>query len=119
MSAVNDSAGIAKLYRDIALGLGDFDKGIYYLGNLLDPIQIRISLSDDNDKLPTDNNYWTDFFDRSKNRSYYRSQILNEMESQLSAVYDKHLREYHLSALEQQLSTLGLNDLTEFYKRYL
>lgn len=41
------------------------------------------------------------------------------MEPQLSAVYDKHLREYHLSALEQQLSTLGLNDLTEFYNRYL
>ena len=40
---------------------------------MLDPIQIRISLSDDNDRLPTDDNYWADFFDRSKNRSYYRS----------------------------------------------
>ena len=119
LSAVNDQAGIAKLYRDIALGLGDFDKGIYYLGNLLDPVQIRISLSDDNDRLPTDDNYWADFFDRSKNRSYYRSQILNAVEPQLSAVYDKHLREYHLSALEQQLPALGLNDLKEFYGRYL
>lgn len=119
LSAANDSAGISKLYRDIALGLGDFDKGIYYLGNLLDSIQIRISLSDDNDRLPTDNNYWTDFFDRSKDESYYRRQILDAAGPQLSAVYDKHLREYHLSALEQQLPKLGLNDLTEFYNRYL
>ena len=86
---------------------------------MLDPIQIRISLSDDNDRLPTDDNYWADFFDRSKNRSYYRSQILNAVEPQLSAVYDKHLREYHLSALEQQLPALGFSDLKEFYDRYL
>lgn len=50
---------------------------------MLDPIQIRISLSDDNDRLPTDDNYWADFFDRSKDRSYYRSQILNAVEPQL------------------------------------
>jgi hypothetical protein len=64
----------------MALGLGDFNKEIYYLGNLLDKVQIRISLSDNNDKLPTDDNYWTDFFDETYNESYYRNQILSAAE---------------------------------------
>lgn len=110
LSAAGDTAGIARLYRDMALGLGDFDVGIYYLGNLLDPVQIKVSLSDDNDRLPTDSRYWGDFFDRSKDKAYYREQILSAAEANLSAAYDKHLIDYHLS---------GLADPQEFYRKYL
>jgi len=110
LSSEGDLAGIRKLYRDMALGLGDFDVGIYYLGNLLDPVQVRISLSDDNDRPPTDDRYWADFFDRSKDKAYYRAQILSAMEPHISAALDRHLREYHLS---------GLSDPEEFYGRYL
>lgn len=111
LSAAQDQAGIYKLYKDIALGLGDFDRGIYYLGNLLDKVQIRISLSDNNDKLPTDNNYWTDFFDESYNKSFYSKQILDISENQLSSIYNKHLINYHLSGLTE--------DPDEFYAKYL
>lgn len=110
LSAANDAAGISRLYRDMALGLGDFNIGIYYLGNLLDPVQIKISLSDDNDKLPTDSRYWGDFFDRSRDKAYYREQILGAAGASLSAAYDKHLVDYHLS---------GLADPAGFYKNYL
>ena len=111
LSAAGDTVGIYQLYKDMALGLGEFNKEIYYLGNLLDKAQIRVSLSDNNDKLPTDNNYWTDFFDETYNQSYYQQQILDAATAQLSAVYDKHLINYHLSGLT--------SDPEELYQKYL
>lgn len=110
LSAANDRAGIYKLYKDMALGQGDFDKGIYYLGNLLDPVQIRVSLSDGNDRPPNDDRWWADFFDRSRDEEFYRGQIVGSAAEQLSAAYGRHLAEYHLS---------GLQDPEEFYSRYL
>lgn len=110
LSAENDTAGIYQLYRDMALGLGDFDKELYYLGNLLDPVQIRISLSDDNNMPPSDNGWWADFFDRTHNESFYRRQILSAAEAQLSSTYEKHLIDYHLS---------GLQDPGGFCEKYL
>jgi len=88
LSATGDTAGIYRLYRDMALGFGDFNVGIYYLGNLLDPVQIRVSLSDDNNQPPTNDRYWTDFFDRSYDKEFYRKQILSAIDVQLSRQYD-------------------------------
>jgi len=111
LSAAQDVGGIYGLFKEMALGLGDFaGEEIYYLGNLLEPVQIRVSLSDDNDRPPSDNAYWADFFDRSKNEAYYGNLILSAAEEQLQAVYEKHLKEYHLS---------GLSDPRKFYSEYL
>lgn len=110
LSAANDRAGMYALRRDMALGLGEFDKGIYYLGNLLDPVQIRVSLSDGNDRPPNDDRWWADFFDRSRDEEFYRGQIVSSASEQLSAAYGRHLAEYHLS---------GLQDADGFYSRYL
>lgn len=112
LSAAEDASGMYRLRRDIALGLNDFKSAgeIYYLGNLVDEVQIRVSLSDDNDRPPTDNAYWKDFFDKSYNEAFYTNQILSSADEQLSAVYGKHLSEYHLT---------GVQEPGEFYKRYL
>lgn len=112
LSAKGDSAGIYRLYKDMALGTGRYQgRGIYYLGNLLDPVQIRISKVDYNNRPPNaSGDYWEDFFDRTRDENFYRNQILSAADAQLSAEFAKHLAEYHLS---------GLADPDGFYAEYL
>jgi len=112
LSAAGDYAGIYNLYKDIALGQGEFrNKPIYYLGNLLSRVQIRVSLTDGNNRPPNDSSCWKDFFDRSRDASFYTQQILSVADMQLQAEYERHLAEYHLSGLS--------GDPVEFYERYL
>ena len=109
LSAAEDYAGLFQLYRDMAVGMDGYDS-IYYLGNLLDRVQVKVSKVDYNDKEPYLTAYWEDFFDRNYTRQYYADRIMEEASAQISATYDKHLREYHLS---------GMDELDAFYAKYL
>lgn len=109
LSAVGDTDGIYQLYRDMALGRNGYDS-IYYIGNLLDHAQIKISKIDYNDKEPYLSDYWEDFFDEKYRLDYYKDAIRSEARQLLSSAYDTHLKEYHLS---------GIQDIDTLYSRYL
>ena len=92
------------------------DLPLFYIGNLTDKVQIRVSLSDDNDKLPTDNAYWKDFF-VNNDRNRFQQIILDRTKELLSAYLESHLKNYHLSGIfDYWYDQYGeIKSLSDFY----
>ena len=72
---------------------------LYCLGDLLQPAKIRVSLSDDNTHLPTDDAWWRDFF-ADTSATKLAEQLESKFYELLSSYYDTHLKQYHLSGIQ-------------------
>lgn len=72
---------------------------LYYLGDIKQKTKIRVSLSDDNDAIPSDDAYWKDFFVDSSDTKF-ESELLSTFQSTLSSYMQSHLEQYHLSGIE-------------------
>lgn len=91
MQAAGDVAGLFELCKNMV------NSGkIFYIGDITEPVQIKISLSDNNKELPTDtSSKWKNFFiltDPDTNMQKFK-QILAEQTKQL---FDLHIKTYHL-----------------------
>lgn len=98
---------------------GNADKlPLYCLGDISQKTKIRVSLSSENDHLPTDDAWWRDFFvDTSDTR--FSNELEDVFRKLLSNYIKTHLEQYHLSGIQdwwreqndgktQQLSSLYL-----------
>lgn len=72
---------------------------LYYIGELSNDIQLRISQVDRNIYLPSDNRYWKDFFEYNIS-SENKTEISSFTDQVLSSDYLKHLKEYHLDCID-------------------
>lgn len=91
-----------EFYRKVAVGEITASMSglpLYYLGNLKQPAQIRVSLVDNNDTLPTNDDCWKDFF-VSEDTTKFKNAILSCFRDQLSGFLQTHMDEYHLSGIQ-------------------
>ena len=72
---------------------------LYCIGDILQPAKIRVSLSASNDHLPTDNAWWRDFF-VDTDSSKLSKQLENKFYQLLSSYYETHMKQYHLSGIQ-------------------
>jgi len=90
-----------EFYRKVAVGEITASMSglpLYYLGNPKQPAQIRVSLVDNNDTLPTNDDCWKDFF-VSEDTSKFKNAILSCFREQLGEFLQTHMDEYHLSGI--------------------
>ena len=72
---------------------------LYCLGDIKQKAKIRVSLSAENDHLPTDNAWWRDFFvDSSDTR--FSNELEDVFYKLLSSYVSTHLEQYHLSGIQ-------------------
>lgn len=114
-----DEGQIYDLCKDVVTGaVTGNSEGLplYYIGELTSKTQIRVSLSDDNDKLPTDNAYWKDFF-VNNDESKFQLSIMNRTAELCEQYLSSHMVNYHLSGIYSYwLSSEGMPcDLETFY----
>lgn len=114
-----DETKIFDLCKDVVTGkVSGNSEGLplFYIGELTAKTQIRISLSDDNDKLPTDNAYWKDFF-VNNDESKFQLSIMNRTAELCEQYLNQHLVDYHLSGIYSYwYEKEGVNcDLDTFY----
>ena len=108
-----------EFYRKVAVGeiVASMSRlPLYYLGDPTRPAQIRISLVDNNDTLPSNNDCWKDFF-VSEDRSKFQDIILSSFRNQLSEFLQTHMTEYHLSGVQDWWKSKSLP--TEISSQYL
>lgn len=100
-----ESGGTAELVeflKDVVSGktTGNQSKlPLYCIGDVLEPAKIRVSLSADNDHLPTDNAWWRDFF-VDTDSSKLSKQLESKFYQLLSGYYETHMKQYHLSGIQ-------------------
>ena len=97
----DNESEVQQFFQDVVSGkISGNSKGfpLFYIGDLTQKVQIRVSLSDDNDKLPTDNAYWKDFF-VNNDKSRFQNIILERTSVLLSTYLESHLKNYHLSGI--------------------
>ncbi len=90
-------------YKDVVTGkiTGNKDSlPLFYIGDQLKNTQIRVSLSNDNDQLPTNDQYWTDFF-VNNDTSRFANQIIIRTKRLCGQYIERHVKDYHLSGIEQ------------------
>lgn len=114
-----DEDSIYNLCKDVVTGkVSGNSEGLplYYIGKITDKTQIRISLSNDNDKLPTDNAYWKDFF-INNDKSKFQQQVFDRTTELCKQYLEQHLIDYHLSGIyDFWLSSEGIpSDIDDFY----
>ena len=91
---------------------------LFYLGDIRKNTQIRISLCDNNDKLPNNDGYWKDLF-VNNDKAKFQSELLNRAKELCKTYLEQHLIEYHLSGYNQTLSTeYLLNDMSNLGHTY-
>ncbi len=76
---------------------------LYFLGDMSKPVQIRVSLKDNNKDLPTEPS-WSDFYirtsdDPEKMLDDNKLCMFYVLESQLSTELSSHIASYHLSGI--------------------
>lgn len=109
----HDQVAMNKFLTKVILGTASPSiPALYCLGDIHQPVQIRVSTVDNNKVLPTDNtSCWYDFYTRDS----MESNILSTMEclsSALSSQLSEHIDQYHISSLsEEQMDAMG------FFKR--
>ncbi len=93
---------LVQFLEDVTSGkiTGNSDKlPLYCIGDILQPAKIRVSLSANNDHLPTDNGWWRDFFVDTNG-----AKLANQLESKFYELLDNycsnHLKQYHLSGIQ-------------------
>lgn len=100
-----ESGGTAELVeflKDVVSGKTTGNPGklpLYCIGDVLEPAKIRVSLSADNDHLPTDNAWWRDFF-VDTDSSKLSKQLESKFYQLLSSYYETHMKQYHLSGIQ-------------------
>ena len=114
-----DETQIYNLCKDVVTGkITGNSEGLplYFIGDLSKKTQIRISLSDDNDRLPTDNAYWKDFF-VNNDPSKFQQQVMDRTSQLCKQYLEQHLLDYHLSGVyDFWLSSEGIPcDIDDFY----
>ena len=74
---------------------------LYYLGSLLEPVKLKVSVVDNNIDLPTDSSEkWKDFFN-NQDPIEFSEKLNTEFERLLSSFMNQHMLEYHLSGMSQ------------------
>lgn len=102
-SVKNDQSLLFQLCKDIATGAKSgnaMNYPLYFLGDLKDKAQIRVSKCDKNLALPSDDEYWEDFF-KSNNKEEFSQQLLLCADAMCKTYLEQHLKEYHLSGVFQ------------------
>lgn len=88
-----------KLCKDIVMNNYNSSYGyLYYIGDITQPVQIKISLVDNNKSYPTNENSekWADFFIKQSENDE-RIKILSTYSDTLNSYFKQHEIEYHLS----------------------
>ncbi len=80
---------------------------LYYLGKLAYPIQIKVSLKNNNKLLPSNPLGWYDFYKRSTMASN-KINMMSCLSGVISSSFEQHRQDYHLSSLtDEQLQQMG------------
>ncbi len=86
-----DDDSLFDFYTEIVNGTAIDGKGpLYYLGDIMQKVQIRVSLSASNTALPTDDSYWKDFFP-TNNEAKMRLSVMEELKSQTDTCLSAHI----------------------------
>ena len=112
----NDQEKINSFLVDVVEGNASSSvSALFFLGNILDTIQIKVSTVDNNKALPTDDtSCWYDFYIKNSFESN-ESAMMECLSSILSSSLSTHINEYHISSIsEQQLDALGFFKKTPF-----
>lgn len=89
---------VQEMYRILEEGVSAND--IFYLGDLTQPVQIKICKRDGTKQPPSNSAYWEDFWVTSSEEEC-RNYILKETFSYLQKRFTAHVRNYHLSGWTQ------------------
>lgn len=100
---------LVEFYKDVIQGTADGSgKQLYYLGDITQKVQIRVSLSSSNTELPSNDRYWKDFFP-TNNEDKMRLSVMEELKSQMDSSLSSHIQNYHLGNLS------SVNDIRQMY----
>lgn len=106
-----------ELFRNICLGTNGYEQ-LYYLGDILQPVQIRVSLVDNNKELPSNSLYWADSL-RLSSENDYISKITKKTVDNVNDLIYNHNVNYHLSGMtvNQLTSTYLKTDFSNISQR--
>ena len=106
-----------KLFRNVCLGTNGY-KQLYYLGDVTQCAQIKVSLSDDNKELPSNPDYWSDSF-RLSSEIAYEKEISVKTDNNINKLLEYHVNNYHLSGVtvSELTSQYLLNDFSNISKK--
>lgn len=97
LSSAESTSDRYSLMKKFVTGEYDPQKGcLYYLGELTDRVQIRISRTGNNKTLPTDDNAWYDFFEHYEDADVELS-IRQQFDIARTSALADHILDYHLS----------------------
>lgn len=86
-----------RFFKDVCQGTNGYEQ-LYYLGDIEQPTQIRVSLVDNNKELPSNSLYWADSF-RLSSENGYKTEITKKATENISNLIDSHIANYHLSGM--------------------
>ena len=113
---LGNSAEVIQLLEDIASGKVSGNPSglpLYCIGNLGEPARIRVSLVDGNDRLPTDDTCWRDFF-ADTSQTKLSKQLADKFIELLNRGMSTHLQQYHLSGMQEWMDSYN-NELSSQY----
>ena len=119
MQVEGNDAQIEQLCRDVVTGKESGNAQqlpLFYIGDVTKKVQIRVSLSDDNDQLPTNDAWWKDFF-VNNDESRFQEEILSCARQLCYQYLSSHMKDYHLSGIQDYwLDKYGeTKTLSDFY----
>ena len=108
----NDGAATNQFFLDAARGTASPNvSAIYCLGDISQPVQIRISKKNNNKEPPT-TSAWEDFFEYSSWDDNYQM-MMNSAISSMTSALTQHTQHYHLSGITNfDLQKMG------YFKKY-
>ena len=94
-------------YYNVLTGYNGVESALYEIGNIEDPIQLRVSLIDNNKYSIHDDRYWKSFFVDTQEDI---DNIYNIIDERVKANFDEHLSTYHFEGntnFTRELSALS------------
>lgn len=102
---------------------GVSENDIFYIGDITQPVQIKICKRDGTKQPPSNSAYWEDFWVTS-NESKCRDYILDQTTSYLTKRFNSHVHNYHLSGwtqsnfsnwLDKEMESIPYDDHYHYY----
>ena len=115
----DDKAKAFDFFKKVVLGdiSGAVNKEpLYCIGEISSQIQLRVSLTDHNIALPTDDIYWKDFFEYDICADN-KAEVSAYVDDQLSTQIEQHMKDYHMLGIDDdQLKNLTADLEANFVK---
>ena len=106
-----------KFLEDVVTGNASSNvSALYFLGDIEDDVQIRVSTTSNNKSYPDNDECWKDFYDLDNTSEKNTALLLNAVSSDMLSSLEQHAREYHMPEIEPSQASIWLQS-QGFFKR--